>query len=494
MAVAIALSFPTGRYHATGWGRHVNEAAPDWPPAPWRLFRAFAAVWKRTLAGDALVNEHLPSALGKLTAPPLYKLPPATLAHTRHYMTQKVKGDADLIFDGFIALTPDVEVGVLWPEAELTGDEQEALGRVLARLSYLGRAEAWCAARLANWDSLDGAPCAWVDADTGEIRGPTAERTETVRLLCLDPENWNRWSYGRKAHQPDPKWNLLAETPAMHNEGWSDPPGSRWVTYLRPANALTPPPPARKRAAREETRPRLLRFALDGPVLPRVTETVYVAELARKRVQGIFGNLFEGAASPLFSGKQANGTPLAEHRHAFFLPTDEDNDGKLEHILLYAAEGFGPRELCALDAWRKTRGPGGVEMNVVWLGAEDKAPSARIWRSATPFIATRHYKERGAKRDAFPRWQLPEVNLREEIQRRGLPAPVRVEGVDELQLAGRPLAWRHFRQQRVLGNGRRGNDFGKGFEIEFAEPVSGPLALGYACHFGLGLFLPADTD
>lgn len=70
---------------------------------------------------------------------------------------------------------------------------------------------------------------------------------------------------------------------------------------------------------------------------------------------------------------------------------------------------------------------------------------------------------------------------------------MRVQQVDEVQLQGRPLAWRYFRQQRVLGNGRRGNDFGKGFEIEFAEPVSGPLALGYACHFGLGLFIPADT-
>ncbi len=493
MSFSIALSFPGGRYHATAWGRHVNEAAPDWPPAPWRLLRAFVAVWKRKLAGDALVNEHLPAALAKLTAPPLYKLPPATLAHTRHYMTQRVKGDADLVFDGFIALTPDVEVGVFWPEAQLTPDEQEALGRVLARLNYLGRTESWCAARLvADWDSLDGAPCAWLDTETGEIRGPAADRTETVRLLCLDPENWNKWSYGDKAYQPDPKWNLLAETSAMHNEGWSDPPGSRWVTYLRPAHALTPPPPTRKRAAREEARPRLLRFALDGPVLPPVTETVYVAELARRRVQGLYGRLFNGAASPLFSGKQANGAPLAEHRHAFFLPTDEDGDGKLEHILLYTAEGFGLRELRALDKWRKTRGPGGTEMNVIWLGAEDKLPAARRWRSATPFIATRHYKERGAKRDNFDRRQLPEMNLREELQRRGLPAPKSVKTVDELQLAGRSLAWRYFRQRRVLGNGRRGNDFGKGFEIEFDEPVNGPIALGYACHFGLGLFVPAD--
>jgi CRISPR-associated protein Csb2 len=28
------------------------------------------------------------------------------------------------------------------------------------------------------------------------------------------------------------------------------------------------------------------------------------------------------------------------------------------------------------------------------------------------------------------------------------------------------------------------------FNLVFGEEISGPLALGYACHFGLGLFIP----
>jgi len=285
---------------------------------------------------------------------------------------------------------------------------------------------------------------------------------------------------------------LLAETTDLHAEGWSDPPGSRWVTYLRPAQALTPPSPARRRTAVETPRPRLLRFALDGVVLPRVTETVYVAELARRRLQGIFGKLHAGAASPVFSGKQPDGVPLAEHRHAYFLPTDEDSDGQLDHFWLYTVDGFGPEELQAVDAWRETRGPGSMVLRVVWLGShvEPAFGPARVWRSATPFVATRHYKERGVKRDSFPSSQLAEMNLREELQRRGLPEPIRVDRLEALALEGRPLAWREFRQQRVFGAGRRGAEFGKGLEIEFAEAVSGPLALGYASHFGLGLFVP----
>ena len=35
------------------------------------------------------------------------------------------------------------------------------------------------------------------------------------------------------------------------------------------------------------------------------------------------------------------------------------------------------------------------------------------------------------------------------------------------------------------------SESGAAFMIEFPEPVSGPVALGYGCHFGLGLFVPA---
>jgi CRISPR-associated protein Csb2 len=35
--LALAFTFPAGRYHATPWGRHVNEADVAWPPEPWRI-------------------------------------------------------------------------------------------------------------------------------------------------------------------------------------------------------------------------------------------------------------------------------------------------------------------------------------------------------------------------------------------------------------------------------------------------------------------------
>jgi CRISPR-associated protein Csb2 len=48
-----------------------------------------------------------------------------------------------------------------------------------------------------------------------------------------------------------------------------------------------------------------------------------------------------------------------------------------------------------------------------------------------------------------------------------------------------------FQNQRFDGEGLRGGHPGTAFKLTFAGPISGPLALGYGAHFGLGLFVPA---
>src|SRR5262245_34507239 len=84
--ITIELRFPGGHYHATPFGHHVNEGLVEWPPSPWRLLRALISTgftrlgWSEVpLAGRMLV-EQLAAQL------PTYVLPPATIAHSRHYM------------------------------------------------------------------------------------------------------------------------------------------------------------------------------------------------------------------------------------------------------------------------------------------------------------------------------------------------------------------------------------------------------------------------
>src|SRR3954452_14959068 len=88
MPVTIKLTFPAGRYHATPWGRHVNEGVPEWPPSPWRLLRALIAVWRRTCPD--LPEAQVRRMLESLLRPPYFRLPASRVAHTRHAMPMNI--------------------------------------------------------------------------------------------------------------------------------------------------------------------------------------------------------------------------------------------------------------------------------------------------------------------------------------------------------------------------------------------------------------------
>lgn len=49
------------------------------------------------------------------------------------------------------------------------------------------------------------------------------------------------------------------------------------------------------------------------------------------------------------------------------------------------------------------------------------------------------------------------------------------------------VRWLDFHTRRY--NGTEGYGLA-GFEIEFTEPIRGPISVGFGCHFGLGLFMP----
>ena len=107
--LAISLRFLAGRYHATPWGRHVNEADIAWPPDPWRITRALIATWYRKLDHDRFPRERLVALLSALAVEsPVYKLPAAVHAHTRHYMPviEGGKEKRTLIFDAFARVRP----------------------------------------------------------------------------------------------------------------------------------------------------------------------------------------------------------------------------------------------------------------------------------------------------------------------------------------------------------------------------------------------------
>ena len=85
--IAFAFTFPAGRYHATPWGRHANEADVAWPPEPVRILRALIATWWRKADHERYPKTRLDDLIDALaTELPVLRLPEAVHTHVRAFM------------------------------------------------------------------------------------------------------------------------------------------------------------------------------------------------------------------------------------------------------------------------------------------------------------------------------------------------------------------------------------------------------------------------
>jgi CRISPR-associated protein Csb2 len=480
----IELAFPAGRYHATPWGRHVNEGVCEWPPSPYRLIRALYDAWKRKRPdwSEQRVAELL-EALA--SAPPSYRIPPAAVSHTKSYLSQNERNPAakTAIFDGFVALSPRSTLLMGWPEVQLDAAKCTDLDELLSQLNYLGRSESWIGVRVVegvrdvDWNCRPAAGNEDSDSELDKV--PLAVPTPPADY---SPPKLKKPINGKESLS----WMdaIATGTDVILKLGWSHPPAMRFVDYLRPADcfAVSPQPWAERRGTSIDA----VLYALDSKVLPQVTETVEVAERARTLLMGIHKRIMGDPAkvSPRFSGKSASGSPSKGHSHAFFLPQDRDGDGRVDHLLVRCSEPFDDGELRALDLlgaiWQRDGRPDLICTPVQWTAAG----RALCLESATPFIPPRHWRP---GRGPFGRW-LSEEAAR-ECRNHGLPVPVKVEPVAELRIRGsRSIHWMEFRRNRKEDRVRSGY----GLRMDFDEPVPEALALGYGCHFGLGQFRSLD--
>jgi len=228
--------------------------------------------------------------------------------------------------------------------------------------------------------------------------------------------------------------------------------------------------------------------------------------------------------STIFSGKDESGSPLTDHGHAYYLPADEDGDGRLDHLTVFARSGFGHAERRALDRFGERHlGRKGEErhpLRLLLLGTgtlDEYAPGilqrSKVWVSCTPYIATRHAKTRGRLRTdlgssqsrsefliANLRGQLAAV--RPDITDGGAGAPSIKPEMDANEVfliprgeddshGLRPIQFKRFRSKPGDDGGRR---LAGAFRIEFASEVRGPIVLGYSAHFGMGLFMPRPGE
>ena len=572
---ALAFRFPAGRYHATPWGRNVNEADVAWPPEPWRLLRALVAVWWRKGDRARWTEDHLTRLVDTLARTlPEYRLPAGAVhAHTRHYMPtgglDKGRPKTTLVFDAFLRLPEDAILVAAWSHVTLEAEAFAFASHLASAVGYLGRAESWteCEA-LAEWDgapncrpldeamavepvprasssdaetrsrtALDGSPA----GDRVRLLAPripaayAAERQRIMddmrqRLLAAPGRHPTERtietkldkalkSKGRQAHTlPKRLVDALAlDTADYQDRGWSRPPAAREVVYARAPEAA--PGVAARATGRRPNRtardlPTVARFLLAGRPLPRIEDAVRVGELMRRAALARFGWETDetGNRRPLapweISGRGADGKPLKDpsHRHAFWLPEDADGDGWIDHVSVFVAGGMNREVQARLDRitrlWlapkQRTEAidaePGAVkEWRLALEGfgrPADFAGGARIfgtsrrWRSVTPFLASGHLKAAGYAGE-----------VRRLLKRRGLAgADIQVEALKEIDVGGIPRRAIHFHRFRSRGRESQPDAAGALLGIVLPNRLTGPLAIGYGSHFGLGLFAALPDD
>ena len=106
-----------------------------------------------------------------------------------------------------------------------------------------------------------------------------------------------------------------------------------------------------------------------------------------------------------------------------------------------------------------------------------KTPSvickSKIWKSYTPFIAPRFIHKSGN--------HSIEDQVRKECASRGLPEPVKVT------IQREPYFFK-FVCSRKEDDKQPPCKYPLSVRIEFENEVNGPICLGYASHYGLGIF------
>ncbi|MEA3559626.1 MAG: type I-U CRISPR-associated protein Csb2, partial [Candidatus Thermoplasmatota archaeon] len=516
----VEFRFPAGKYHATPWNRQVNEGIVEWPPNPWRIVRALISTYYLKMSTE-YDESMLIGLIDKLSDPPLYSLPDASLGHTRHYMPLYHTGKSSLIFDTFASVDKEKPLFMIWPDMELNENEKRFFTEALKRIQYLGRAESWVEARM--MDEPPDPNCYPLEYERKSV-----ESVEMIDVMIpMKTGEYSRWvenwekehTKGKKNQVPEDMLSALCvETTILKKNGWSQPPGSKWVKYIRASDCFDVKPEY-KGLAEDEKRPTVARYQVASQAPPRLTDALSLSERIHTSL------VKYSDQSPIFTGCDENKEPLKDHGHTHIIcesniSSRNGKRGEITHVTLFAPDGFGMKERKAIDILKKVWGHGGHDVQMVLLGVGDPDDFAgknqmagqcplfigsKTWHSRTPFVSTTHPKYNrkrepkvketdvrmiGQENEHVVHVGSPEYDLIRLLGERGFPQPESIEKIKYTNLAGKDTYWLNFRTRRKTGSGSKGPSPPTGFKIRFREEVKGPITLGFGSHFGLGLFIP----
>ena len=481
--IAVEFKFLTGRYHATQWGRNVNEGFVDWPPSPWRIIRAIISAWKINKPEYDL----WPTLKSMVSCTPSFFLPQGSKHHTRHYVPlgtinkEKQSLKKEKMLDSFMLLEKNSSMQVAW-SCSLSDEQVNMLGDVVSTIRYIGRAESWCETKLAkprtdfNCVPDDGRDGQW---DLIQVLVPDSDATFedlTVTQRLMD---------SKKRRYP-PK---SSHARYLIRNG----------TVLATSNTVSSPLSAPVNVIRYAVIPGIYKTR------PHVRETLWAADRFKRRVMQEYSKNTDGGVSENISGKNQNGSVKRDnHKHAYYLPMDDNDDGFIDSLTVVSETAFTPQELKAMKAVKHVYGSGGqnsIDYSLAYTmhgGMEafdiPILAKAKRWRSVTPYVMNRHTKTKAGGRVV----DGPNDQILAEITKRGMPQPVvELYGPTTRMMGTRSAGTyndSHGKFQAISFKRHRKNSLA-GFGayaicLEFGTEVRGPVSLGHGSHYGLGLCIP----
>lgn len=493
--LVISFKFPAGKYHATPWNRHVNEGAVEWPPSTWRVLRALIAVYYRTIDENQYPESLLKSLVKQFSAElPEYAVPRSQGSHTRHFMPTG-KNSTGLIYDAFAIVDPNDELVMFWVELMLRQEETDLLDELLKNISYLGRAESLVdAKRLKDWYGLTNCKPA------GNVEGKHESDILTL-MVPMAPLKYDGWKLG--FHQavsikklPDVKVPedifeaLLVNTNDLEKDGWNQPPGALWVNYsyvpLAETTRIT-------YIATEHKKMTVARWQVIGKPLPRILNALLISDALRAAMIKWCDKRSVLPVPTVLTGRDEEGKILSNgHNHAFYFAEDHDDDGYIDHMVLYVPDGIPsdvwpvlavvPELAIYLDGslhrWQILLEGTGDLQDFSGLPLLKKS---RLWESATPYLHPWHVHKNGG-------FGVKE-QLEKELTLKGYKDFTVIQ-VATIEKQGKQLKSWQFNLKRRKKNDVSPDPSGSFWRIEFNESVQGPISVGHSCHFGLGLFRP----
>lgn len=511
--LSVVLRFPLGVYHAQA---QDDFARPEWPPHPVRLVAALLAaahtrgasveaaraVLARLSAADPPVilapraRDEVPASESDAPTdePLVASLRGASRWAPRNHELSELKKDGvhprDLgrkraeVHKVGVAIG-DQPVAFAWPDLELAPDELAVLEELAEDVAFLGTARSPVLATV-----LASADEAGIDGDAWRPVSEVSGHAIAVRVpdgTTLD--QLDRWHDRRS--RPTTKGGAPSKAPLVVAPRLGAMAAYRHDRDPEPAVPFDP-----------QTWGELLVLQLVGDVIPMAQTTFAVARAARKALLDTYATAgTEGEAPPVLRGRD-------DEPHAAFVPLSfiadaaaggQHADGTMKGLgvlLPHAAR------VADVEAQREQVVAGLVRL----LGVEVRVPGVGNVVFAAPDprrrIATLHD---GRYRQVSERWTtvVPLVHSRYRTSKRpeallaqvtaecrdvGLPAPREVElrrgprlrgAPGRLHTAALPPSW--------VGPLKGPHAH---LDLWFGRPVVGPVLLGRARHFGVGLCLP----